>query len=261
MFRAKKSLGQNFLTSHQVIEDMVEVGAIDSHDIVVEAGPGKGILTERLLACARQVIAVEKDPRLVLHLAFKFKREIEEKKLMLITGDILTFDPSSQYLQAGGFKIVANIPYYLTGNFLRHFLSEVVAPSRMVLLLQREVVERIVAQNKKESLLSLSVKAYGTPKYIETVPAELFTPRPRVDSAVILIENISKDFFKHMEEGQFFAVLKTGFAQKRKKLVSNLSALAPKEEVAKLFAKHDIPENVRAEDVPLHKWKALAQEF
>src|SRR3989344_7010071 len=104
----KKSLGQNFLNSQQVIDVMVDVGAVDSRDIVLEIGPGKGILTESLLACARQVIAIEKDPRLVMSLSFKFRREIEAGKLKLIEGDALAFDPASEQLQSGGYKIIAN---------------------------------------------------------------------------------------------------------------------------------------------------------
>ena len=255
----KKSLGQNFLNSRQVIDAMIDTGAVDSRDIVLEIGPGKGILTESLLACARYVIAVEKDPRMVMYLSFKFKREIEAGKLKLIEGDALAFDPASEQLQSGGYKIIANIPYYLTGQFLRYFLGHPVAQSRAVLLLQKEVVRRIVADDGKESILSVSVKAYGTPSFIQAVPAELFTPRPRVDSAVLLIRDISKGFFKHTNEDRFFEVLRAGFAQKRKKLASNLAKLASKEDVAGLFEKLSIPENARAEELRASKWRAIAQ--
>lgn len=256
--RAKKSLGQNFLNSQQVIETMIDCGTVDSHDVVVEAGPGKGILTQSLLLCARQVIAIEKDPRLVLYLNFKFKPEMDLKRLRLITGDILEFDPTQEQLQPGGYKILANIPYYLTGQFLRYFLSHKTYPSRMVVLVQKEVAERIIARDGKESILSISAKAYGTPKYIQTVPAELFTPKPRVDSAILLIEDISKDFFKHAEEDRFFEILKTGFAQKRKKLIGNLSAMISREKLRDLFEKLEIHENARAEELTLSKWKALS---
>jgi 16S rRNA (adenine1518-N6/adenine1519-N6)-dimethyltransferase len=258
-FRAQKSLGQNFLQSRQVVDDMVESGLVDSHDCVVEAGPGKGVLTEALLTCAREVIAIEKDPRLVFYLSFKFKREIETGKLKLITGDILEFDPGALHLRAGGYKVIANIPYYLTGAFLRRFLSHPHAPSCMVLLLQREVAERIVAHSGKESILSLSVKAYGTPKYIQKVPARLFTPQPRVDSAILLIDNISKASFTQLDESNFFELLKTGFSRKRKKLSSNLSAFAPKEKIKEVFERYSISENTRAENLSLSKWKALTR--
>jgi len=256
---AQKSLGQNFLKSKWVIDLMVEAGKIDSHDIIVEAGPGKGILTEGLLACTRQVIAIEKDPRLILFNQLKFKNEIAAGALKLIEGDVMEFDPASEELQAGGYKVIANIPYYLTGHFLRYFLSHQTPPSRMVLLLQREVVDRIMARDGKESMLSIAVKVFGTPKYIEKVPREMFSPKPRVDSAVLLIENITKDSFKHIDANHFFAVLRAGFAQKRKKLLNNLSAIAPKESVTEIFKKLSLSENVRAEELPVSKWKQLAQ--
>ena len=255
----KKSLGQNFLTSHRVINTIVEIGKVDSHDIVLEAGPGRGILTEALLTCARQVVAVEKDPRLIMHLSYKFKQELEQGKLKLIEGDILRFDPTTEQLQNGGYKIIANIPYYLTGQFLRYFLSHPTAPSRMALLLQKEVARRILATDDKESILSISVKVYGTPSYIETVPASLFTPRPRVDSALLLVDGITKNFFKHTSEDRFFEVLRTGFAQKRKKLRNNLAKLATKEHVSEIFTKLEISENSRAEELSPTKWRALAQ--
>ncbi len=255
---AKKSLGQNFLNSKAVISSMIEAGAVDSHDIVLEIGPGKGVLTEELLTCARYVIAIEKDPRLVMFLSLKFKREIADGKLKLIAGDALEFNPENEALRPGGYKIVANIPYYLTGQFLRYFLSHPTYPSCAVLLLQKEVAKRITADDNKESLLSLSVKAYGKPAYIETVPAALFTPQPKVDSAVLCISEISKSGFKHLDEDRFFEVLHAGFAQKRKKLSGNLRKLFPKELVENIFSRLDLDDNVRAEDVSLSKWKQLA---
>lgn len=254
----KKSLGQNFLNSKEVIDVMIEAGHIDSHDVVLEVGPGKGVLTEELLRCTKQVIAVEKDPRLVLYLAFKFKREIAQRKLKLIEGDALEFNPDSERLRPGGYKIIANIPYYLTGQFLRYFLSHPTYPSRAVLLLQKEVVKRIVAEDKKESVLSLSVKTFGEPLYIETVPASFFTPIPKVDSAILLVKDISKDFFKNIDEDRFFEVVHAGFMQKRKRLRSNLQKLFPKEIVNAAFKRLDLSDNTRAEELSAAKWKQLA---
>ncbi len=256
---AKKSLGQHFLKSAQAIDAMLEAGVVDSHDIVLEAGPGKGILTESLLNCAREVIAIEKDPRLVFFLAFKFKPQVESEKLKLIADDVLQFDPARALLQSGGYKVIANIPYYITGQFLRHFLSGPVPPSRMVLLLQKEVAERICGRGGKESILSISVKAYGTPKYIQTVEAASFSPKPKVDSAILSISNISKDAFKRLDEGHFFEVVKRGFSQKRKRLMGNLSVFAASEILHSLFKRLELSENARAEDVSIAKWKMLAQ--
>ena len=258
---AKKSLGQNFLISPRIIDTIIETGSVDDHDIVLEAGPGKGVMTEKLLLCARQVIAVEKDERLAMFLDLKFKKEIESGKLKIISGDILDFDPEQESLQPGGYKIVANIPYYITGKFLRHFLSEVSQPSKMVLMLQKEVVKRIVAKNDKESILSISIKTFGVTKFIETVKAEMFRPRPKVDSSILLIDKISKDFFKHTDEKKFFEVVKAGFSSKRKKLISNLSPFAEREKMKVFFGQLQIEENTRAEDLPLSKWKSLASKL
>ena len=130
----------------------------------------------------------------------------------------------------------------------------------MVLLVQKEVAER-VARSKKESILSLSVKAYGQPKYIQTVKAGSFNPAPKVDSAVLSIENISRDFFKEVNEEKFFKVIKTGFAHKRKLLLSNLSVLKEKEEIKKAFTEAQINEKARAEELSLEQWLQLVAIF
>ncbi len=258
--QAKKSLGQNFLRSASVADAIVATAGVDGHDIVVEAGPGKGVLTERLLPSAREVIAVEKDDRLMVHLALKFKSAIAAGKLTLIHGDILDFDPTERDLRAGGYKIVANIPYYITGQFLRHFLGAAAPPSRMVLMVQKEVAERIVAKDGKESILSLSVKAYGTPRYIETVRRENFSPAPNVDSAVLAIEQISRSFFDTTDESAFFTLVKKGFSSKRKMLAGNLAAanIAAKPALAQMFSACGIAATARAEELSLDQWKRLA---
>ena len=265
--KPNKTYGQNFLKSPAVAERMVEAAKISSADLVLEVGPGKGALTEKLLARARQVFAVEKDERLVFYLTLKFKEEFKQNKLVIIGADILKFDPTSIGLQTGGYKIVANIPYYITGEFLRHFLSEVVQPSQMVLMVQKEVAERILGRNPKatnalglkESILSISVKAYGEPKYLETVNAELFTPKPKVDSAVLMIDKISKNFFTDVSEKRFFSVVKRGFAHKRKLLINNLEIITATGR--KVFADCDIAPNARAENLTPRQWRCLAKNL
>ena len=265
--KPNKTYGQNFLKSPAVAERMVDAAEISSADLVLEIGPGKGALTEKLLARARQVFAVEKDERLVFYLTLKFKDEFKNNKLVIIGADILKFDPAAVGLQAGGYKIVANIPYYITGEFLRHFLSEVVSPSKMVLMVQKEVADRILGRNPKatnalglkESILSISIKTYGEPKYLETVDAELFTPKPKVDSAIIAIDKISKDFFADVSEERFFSVVKRGFAHKRKLLTNNLEIITAAGK--KVLADCDIAPNARAENLSLRQWKYLAKNL
>lgn len=201
---AKKSLGQHFLTSTRAIESIIDAGDVVAEDIILEVGPGRGVLTEKLLVFAAKVIAVEKDRELIPILEEKFKKEIKSDKLDLLEKDVLEFDPETLRFYDLPYKVIANIPYYITGQFLRKFLETTYQPERMVLMLQKEVAERIVAKDKKESILSISVKAYGKPRYVETVKAGSFSPAPNVDSAILSIENISKEFFDSFSEAEFF---------------------------------------------------------
>ncbi len=253
-YKAKKSLGQNFLKSHLAIRKIIEAGEIKKEDVILEIGPGKGVLTEKLLESAGVVIAIEKDSGLVELLKEKFKKEIEEKKLILVEGDILDLKPSTYNLETRTYKIIANIPYNITGAILKKFLTAERQPERMILMVQKEVAERIVARDKKESILSISVKAYGEPKMVMKVPARYFSPAPKVDSAVIAINNISRKNFTpplsspsqgrssgavqhsmlHSQafEDKFWEIVKTGFAHKRKKLSGNLKNLKISGEIA-----------------------------
>ena len=281
--KAKKSLGQNFLKSKKSLLAMINAGEVGENDIVLEAGPGKGTLTEELLKKAGKVIAVEKDDSLVEFLRDKFKVEIESGKLELVHGDILEFNPATYHLQpktynlplttyhlppttfpsqSTTFKLIANIPYYITGQFLRKFLSGDTRPSKMVILLQKEVVKRIMANDGKESILSISVKAYGRPKNIGKVSKENFSPKPKVDSAILLIDNISRDFFDGIDEERFFEIVKAGFAHKRKLLARNIEHLAKsKEQIEKIFNNCGIPPKARAEDLKIEQWKCLSSNI
>src|SRR3990167_2758830 len=275
--RAKKSLGQNFLKSEPALKKIVEAGEIKLDDIILEIGPGKGALTAKLLEKAKIVIAVEKDDALFEFLKNKFAEKIREGKLILIHDDILKFQISNY--QFPKYKIIANIPYNITGAILKKFLTAEnpsgVAPSAvdprasqpelMVLMLQHEVAKRIMARDAKESLLSLSIKVYGTPKLIMKVPARYFSPAPKVNSAVISIKNISREFFyspleeypqgevggfsRNLEE-KFWKIVKAGFAHKRKLVKGNKKGLVPDEILAGLGDK-------RAENLTLFEWISL----
>ncbi len=250
MNKPKKSLGQNFLKSEKIAEEIVQAGEVGPDDIVLEVGPGKGILTAELLKKAKKVIAVEKDESLAEFLRTKFCDSIKMSLLEVVVGDILKFDPKSYNLIPNAYKIIANIPYYITSHFLRTFLGSDNQPSLMVLMTQKEVAERIIEKNKA-SLLSISVKAYGNPEIIRKVPAEYFFPAPKVDSAVIKISGISKDFFQNIGEKKFFETVKKGFSQKRKMLINNLQA--QKDD----FTACNIDEKARAENLSLEQWKCL----
>lgn len=256
MLKAKKSLGQNFLKSNQILDKIVKTADLKTTDIVLEVGPGKGHLTQKLLEKASQVIAVEKDQRLISFLQEKFENELKQNQLKLIYEDILKINPEIFFNTP--YKIVANLPYYITGQFLRKFLSSDFPPSKIVVMLQKEVAQRIISSPNKESILSLSVKSYGKPTYIATIKAKNFSPQPKVDSAILLISNISKNFFQNIDEALFFRIIKLGFGSKRKMLINNLS-FVPKKELEKIFNELNIPSKTRAEDLSLESWGNLTK--
>jgi 16S rRNA (adenine1518-N6/adenine1519-N6)-dimethyltransferase len=245
----KKSLGQHFLHSAAYLGAVADAACIQKGETVLEIGPGEGTLTAVLLARGANVVALEKDTRLISFLRDKFAGKTFE----IIEGDALDFDPSDYNLLPTPYKLVGNIPYYITGALFKKFLTAKQQPGSLVFLVQKEVAERI-ARSKKESILSLSVKAYGTPKYIKTVPAGAFSPPPQVDSAILAVHDISRSNFKNAaHESRFFDAVKRGFSSKRKLLKSNLGA-----DYADAFEQSGLDEKVRAEDVPLQNWLELS---
>ncbi|MBI3020205.1 MAG: ribosomal RNA small subunit methyltransferase A [Parcubacteria group bacterium] len=261
---AKKSLGQHFLTSKAVVEDLIRAAAITKDDIVLEVGPGKGFITEELVKTAKKVIAIEKDERLADFLKNKFAKEIARGTLEVVPADILSFSPNDYGLMTNDYLLVGAIPYYITGILLRKVLENPVRPKIIALIIQKEVAERIIAADSKESLLSLSVKAFGEPKYIQTVPAGVFSPSPKVDSAILTIENISDSMFggstsKHW----FFKVLHAGFAHKRKMLISSLASglEIEKDTLTRVFDECGIDHKARPEEIGLEKWGCLTKNI
>jgi 16S rRNA (adenine1518-N6/adenine1519-N6)-dimethyltransferase len=253
---AKKSLGQHFLSSPAYLAAIADAAEIKKNDVVLEIGPGKGALTAELLSRGAKVIAVEKDHRLVPMLEHSFAKEIKSKHLKVIEADALEFAPE-KYVTEGKFKLVANIPYYITGALFEKFLGHAPRPNTLVFLVQKEIAERI-ARSKKESILSLSVKVYGNPKYIKTVPRGAFSPAPTVDSAILAVYNVSaKNFANIGHEKWFFEILRAGFAHKRKLLLRNLDVVLEGRGVHAL-PNADISLKARSEDVPLEKWLALS---
>ncbi|MDE2213092.1 MAG: ribosomal RNA small subunit methyltransferase A [Patescibacteria group bacterium] len=256
--RPKKRLGQHFLAPAWA-RTVAESAQLEEDNYVFEIGPGRGVLTKELLLRGARTIAIEKDRALVATLKTSFEKEIKDGRLTLIEGDALEIDVEKLGLKNGKYTIVANIPYYITGALLEKFLSQPPRPKTLVFLMQKEVAERI-AKAKKESLLSLSVKAYGTPHYLNTVPRGAFNPAPEVDSAILRIEGISdKKFDTREHEKRFFELIRAGFAHKRKLLSGNLKNLLGRggEEA---LAGVGLPKKVRAEDVPLEQWLLLARQ-
>ena len=276
----KKSLGQHFLTCAWVGETLVHTADISRSDTILEIGPGKGALTRLLASRAARVIAVEKDERL----AEALEKDLQSrtiKNVEIIPGDILTLCPRLSLGQ--GYKVVANIPYYLTSRLLRLLLEGERKPALMALTIQKEVAERIVAKPPRMNpaltlnrtghtikykkskggmnLLALSVQAYGKPEIIKTVPASCFSPKPKVDSAIIKISDISDRYFKtnSISEEKFFRLVKQSFSQKRKVLTNTFPP--PKSKGAALLKRLNLSPNVRAEELSLNEWAQIVKEW
>jgi 16S rRNA (adenine1518-N6/adenine1519-N6)-dimethyltransferase len=254
----KKSLGQHFLKSKSALDRILDESDITPDAIVLEIGPGEGVLTQELVKLAGKVIAVEKDRRLIPYLKEKFAKEISAGKLELMEKDILEFDPDILSFYKHPYKVVANIPYYITGQILRMFLESSCQPESMTLLVQKEVAERIVAKDGKESLLSISVKAYGEPRYAATIPRGAFVPHPAVDSAILVIDDISKERLRDIDEKKFWKILHLGFAHKRKQLLPNLTSEYGRKKLIEIFGKLGINEKIRAEELPFEKWVKIS---
>ncbi|HEV3245273.1 MAG TPA: 16S rRNA (adenine(1518)-N(6)/adenine(1519)-N(6))-dimethyltransferase RsmA [Candidatus Paceibacterota bacterium] len=257
--RIKKGarLGQHFLTGQWAARKLVEAARIRPNDTVLEIGPGKGALTGELLATGARIVAIEKDETLAEGLRSLFPSEIENAQLTVIPGDVRDLDLKATRL--GTYVLAANIPYYITGEIIRQFLSADQQPRTMALLVQKEVANRILARDGKESILSISVKAYGKPEIAAKVARGNFNPPPSVDSAILVVNDISKDLFKGPDEKFFFEVVRAGFSSKRKFLLNNLAKKFGRDAVSSTLTTAGLPEKVRAENVSLGQWTKIAK--
>lgn len=257
-----ENLGQHFLTDQSVARDMVRAANLGG-DTVVEVGPGEGQLTDHLLETAKRVIAIEKDPELARGLQKKYETAIANNQLEVIKGDVRDVDPG-ELTNHTRYKVVANIPYYLTSELLRQLLTNSHQPESITALIQKEVASRIVAHDEDESVMSLSVKAYGEPELVRSVPAGAFNPPPKVDSAILHINPISRDFFANTDEVLFFKLVKAGFIHKRKTLVNNLEAAfdhKSKEEIYEIMANCSVSRTIRAQKLTLTNWMCLCHNW
>lgn len=259
-YKAKKSLGQHFLRSERALREIIEAAALSQDDVVLEIGPGEGVLTAVLLQHAGRVIAIEKDEELFAHLSERFAVEITSGKLELISGDVLKIKNEKLKVKNSGYKLVANIPYNITGAIFEQFLSSSAQPSLMVVLIQKEVAERIVVRDGKQSILSIAIAIYGTPRIVSRVPRGAFAPAPAVDSAILSIEGISRKNFRTVEEeSNFFKLLRAGFAHKRKLLIRNLESVISRDILLKSFELCGISPATRAETLSVSEWTLLNQ--
>lgn len=254
-----KLLGQHFLKSKAPVLTMIREAEKELPvDLVVEVGPGTGALTRAMIPKFPRVIAIEKDRELAEEL--RRNLEIEQiKNYEIIAGDILKTN-LAKITGENKYAVIANIPYYLTSRLIRVFLEAGHQPAYMILMVQKEVAERIVARPPKMNLLALSVQAYGRPKIVGRVSRENFTPRPEVDSAIVKISRISRVFFvgQKFSEKEFFGLLRAGFAQKRKKLANSLAGLfGSKAAAEEKIRRAGLSPYARAQELPLENWTAL----
>lgn len=242
---AKKSLGQNFLTHHGTLNKIIAAAKIHSTDHIIEIGPGKGVLTAELIERSKKVETIELDDRLIPLLTEKFTNS----NLKIHHQNALEFSPPKT-----PYKLVANIPYYITSPIINHFLREQSAirrPQSLTLLVQKEVAQKICAAPGKLSVLALQVQLFGTPKIISKVPPTHFSPAPKIESAILQIDLFKKPLVKDNDLPKLFNLIHRGFAHKRKKLIRNLGT--PKEQ----FQKLGLNENIRAEELTLLNWLEL----
>lgn len=250
---AKRTMGQNFLVDEQALAQIVAAADIQPTDTIVEIGPGLGVLTSELSKRAGKVFAIEKDDKF----AEVLKTQYTSSNVKIINQDALDFDPGSYQLKANSYKLVANIPYNITSLIIRKFLEEENRPEIIVLLVQKEVAERIIAEPGDMSLLAVSVQFYAEAEIVAIVSKESFFPIPKVDSAIIKLKVKSQ---KHkVQSREFFRIVKFGFAAKRKTLENNLSAgmHIKKDDARDIIKKAGFEAKIRAEDLSVEDWIRL----
>jgi len=255
----RKRLGQNFLASKTALRQILLSLEIQPGQVVIEIGPGLGTLTGYLAVHAEKVLAVELDTNLASYLQDRFAAF---SQVEVIQGDILRLTPSD-LLPDGGqrYKVVGNLPYYITSAALRHVLWWAPRPERVVVMVQEEVARRMTASAGEMSLLSLMVQLHGIPEIAALVPAGAFVPRPKVDSAIVKIVPHRHSPASPDEENRLFRLARAAFQQRRKMLLNSLRTVLPfpKEKIGQLLAQTGIPQAARAQDLGLEQWLALVR--
>ena len=255
----KKSLGQNFLVNQGILEKIIRAARITSNDTVVEVGPGTGTLTQELAQRAGNVIAIEKDHRLIPELQERFGNRANIK---IVEDDVLDFSPPRHKLTAKSYKLIGNIPYYITSHFLKTVLGSWPAPELIVLTVQKEVAERICARPPHMNLLALSVQFYAEPKIVGRVSRGSFRPIPKVDSAIIrLTPKVPAPDARTAQD--LFVVIRAGFSEKRKQLAGTLSRKlhTNRPAIEQALQMVGTGATTRPENLSLEQWEALAESL
>lgn len=251
--RPKKYMGQNFLIDKNVLDKILKNAELKPNDIVLEIGAGLGTLTIPLAKKVKKVIAIEKDKELARILKNELKNK-NIKNVKIIDGDILKLTTNDLQLTTN-YKVVANLPYYITSPVIRKFLEEKNPPKLMVLTLQKEVAERICAKPPKMNILAISVQLYSIPKIVKIIKKEKFWPKPKVDGAIIKIKRKKK--IPNIDIELFFKIVKAGFSSPRKKLKNNLQKFLKPKEIKKIKSLLDF--NKRAEEIELSQWVKITK--
>ncbi len=266
--RARKGLGQHFLIDEGVLELITAAAELTPADTVLEIGPGLGVLTKALAERAGRVVAIELDNKLAAILeqtlaSFNNVTVVNEDVLSITPGDLLEKQFPSAVASPSGYKVVANLPYYITSLVLRHFLEASVKPQLMVVMVQKEVAEAVAAKPGQMSLLSVSVQLYGQPVIVSHVPARCFYPAPEVDSAILSIAVYPQPAVEISDKESFFSLVRAGFSASRKQLANSLAQGLglSKTEVLSLLEKTGIMPQRRAETLTLEEWARLWRLF
>lgn len=242
--KPNKRMGQNFLTDKNVVKRIMKTAGLNKDDVVLEIGPGFGVLTKEIAKTAKKVTAVEKDKKLCEAL----KKELKDyNNVEIINEDVLSLG-----FQVISYKVVANLPFYITAPVIRKFLEAENPPKEMVLIMQKEVAQRIAAKPPKMSILAVSVQIYAEPKIISYISKNSFYPKPKVDAAILKITLCGRPGLPQ----NFFRIVKAGFKAPRKQLINNLSAGLgkPKQDILIWLEKNNIDPKKRAETLTINDW-------
>ncbi|KKN97135.1 hypothetical protein LCGC14_0160930 [marine sediment metagenome] len=281
--RPSKRFGQNFLIDRNVLRKIITTADLRSKDVILEVGPGTGILTQGLAGKVKEVIAIEKDPKMVKILQETTKNL---KNVKIIQGDILKLNTvncraitrseatgSKNYkLKTTNYKLVANLPYYIVSPVIRKFLESNYPPKLMILMTQKEVAQRIIAKPPNMSLLAVSVQFYAKPEIVSYISKKSFWPQPKVDSAILKITP-EKNQQRPDLCGLFFRIVRAGFSQPRKQLINNLARLrqgfggqakiseTDRQKIENWLLKNKIRPSQRAETLSVQEWLKLTKTF
>jgi len=253
-----KKFGQNFLIDKSIPRKIIGSADLKPNDIVLEIGPGIGTLTLELAKRAKKVIAIEKDEKMAEILKETLK---DFKNVKIIFGDVLKMDFSDYQLQTTNYKLIANLPYYIVSPVIRKFLESENPPKEMILMVQREVAQRICAKPPDMSILAVSVQFYAKPEILFYVPKNSFWPRPKVDGAMIKLKVENRKW--KVDKNLFFKIVKAGFSQPRKQLCNNLAngLKLNKVEVKNWLLENKINPSQRAETLTIKNWIKLISTF